>query len=137
MNSSFAVGAGVGGAMAAAGAARDQLRQNMEHLNDMADKTNEVRLLHKLLSLSLSPLSLSLSLTLSLSLSLPPAMSLSLSLSLSLCLCLSLSLCVSLSYRMWRCGVQMRGNASAFAAMATQARKKQAGPSGGGGLFGI
>lgn len=35
--------AGIGSTMAAAGAARTQLRQNMEHLNDMADKTSEVR----------------------------------------------------------------------------------------------
>ena len=34
--------AGVGGAMAAAGAARDQIRDNLEQLGDMADQTEEL-----------------------------------------------------------------------------------------------
>ena len=34
--------AGVGGAMAAAGAALDQIRDNLEQLGDMADQTEEL-----------------------------------------------------------------------------------------------
>ena len=41
--------AGMAGTMAAAGAARDQLRQNLDDLADVAEKTDEVRCRESLL----------------------------------------------------------------------------------------